>query len=257
MAKIIAVIGATGKQGGSVVSILRDNPDYHVRAITRNPSSLRAKDLEATGVEVVQADLDDTRSLVKAFEGASYIFAVTDFWEPYKKSGPLFAMGSEFTHGQNAAIAAAQTPTLEHFIWSTLPDVLTLSEGRFHIPHFQAKSQVNNLVRGNPHLWAKTTLLLVGFYADNFEYPTFAVNKIVRITSMSFYCLPSLPSLHSETRAYLSYVRRNRLENTSNFSLSVLTLKWLSPAMWARTRASSPDLYSSSRASRCPRLSSK
>jgi len=194
MAKIIAVIGATGKQGGSVVSALHGNPDWHVRAITRNPSSPKAKDLEATGIEVVQADLDDTQSLVKAFEGASHIFAVTDFWEPYQKAGPLVAMRSEFTHGQNAATAAARTPTLQHFIWSTLPDALRLSEGRFHVPHFQAKSQVDTFIRGNQHLRDKTTFLLVGYYADNFRYPVFAVNKIVRITSLSgFVCLHCRP----------------------------------------------------------------
>jgi uncharacterized protein YbjT (DUF2867 family) len=68
MTKIIAVIGATGCQGGSVVSALHGNPAYHVRAITRNSSGPKAQELAAKGVEVFQANLDDIESLIKAFE---------------------------------------------------------------------------------------------------------------------------------------------------------------------------------------------
>ena len=67
MTKIIAVIGATGQQGGGVVNVLSKTPGWKVRAITRNPSGEKAKQLEALGVEVVQANANDEASLVKAF----------------------------------------------------------------------------------------------------------------------------------------------------------------------------------------------
>lgn len=72
MAKIIAVTGATGSQGGGVVNILNKTPGWTVRAVTRNPQSDAAKKLTDQGIEVVQADFNDEASLVKAFEVRSY-----------------------------------------------------------------------------------------------------------------------------------------------------------------------------------------
>lgn len=72
MTKIIAVTGATGAQGGGVVNVLLKTPGWKVRAITRNPTGDKAKALAARGVEVVQGNLDDEDSLVKAFEVHSY-----------------------------------------------------------------------------------------------------------------------------------------------------------------------------------------
>lgn len=58
MAKLIAVTGATGAQGGSIIDALLKEPSkWKVRAITRNTSSEAAKKLAAKGVEVVKADL--------------------------------------------------------------------------------------------------------------------------------------------------------------------------------------------------------
>lgn len=60
MSKIIAVIGATGAQGVPVVRhLLASTSDgspspWKVRALTRDPSHRRAKELEALGVELIQ-----------------------------------------------------------------------------------------------------------------------------------------------------------------------------------------------------------
>ena len=67
MAKIIAVHGATGTQGGSVVKALLKT-EWKVRAITRNASGDSAKALVNAGVEVVTANFDDEASLIKAYE---------------------------------------------------------------------------------------------------------------------------------------------------------------------------------------------
>lgn len=74
MTKLIAIVGASGAQGGGVANILLKTPGWKVRAITRNSSSDKAKDLAARGAEVVQANLDDEESLVKAFEVHYYAF---------------------------------------------------------------------------------------------------------------------------------------------------------------------------------------
>ncbi len=70
--KIIAVVGATGAQGGGLVrAIINDkNGEYTARALTRNPQSDEAKALAFLGAEVVKADLDDIESLRQAFKGA-------------------------------------------------------------------------------------------------------------------------------------------------------------------------------------------
>jgi uncharacterized protein YbjT (DUF2867 family) len=68
MAKIIAVTGATGAQGGGVVNGLIGEKGWKVRAITRNPNGDAAKALAEKGAEVVSANYDDESSLAKAFE---------------------------------------------------------------------------------------------------------------------------------------------------------------------------------------------
>ena len=51
--KLIAVIGATGQQGGGVVRALQASGQFKVRALSRNPGKHRQ-----LAEEVVQADLD-------------------------------------------------------------------------------------------------------------------------------------------------------------------------------------------------------
>src|SRR2546429_3550056 len=122
MADLAVIVGATGGQGSSVLRALVKDGSYQIRAITRNPASEKAQALAAQGVEVVAADLNDEASVVKAFSGASVIFGTTDFFEPFVKAGPKEAMEVEYRQGVNIASAASKTSTLEHLIWSTLPD---------------------------------------------------------------------------------------------------------------------------------------
>ena len=73
MAKTIAIIGATGGQGGSVARKLLANKAWTVRGITRNVEGKAAKALAAEGAQVVAADVDDEESLVKAFEVSTLV----------------------------------------------------------------------------------------------------------------------------------------------------------------------------------------
>ena len=166
--KIIAVVGATGAQGGGLVqAILNDaQGGFAARAITRNVGSPKAKALAERGAQVVAADLDDEASLVKALAGAHGAYFVTNFWEH-------FSPDKEQAQARNLA-AAAKHAGLAHVIWSTLEDTrrwVPLSDarmptlmGRFKVPHFDAKGEADAYFR---EAGVPTTFLLTSFYWDN------------------------------------------------------------------------------------------
>ncbi|MDX1517106.1 MAG: NmrA/HSCARG family protein [Woeseiaceae bacterium] len=166
--RIIAVVGATGAQGGGLVrAILKDpNRQFRARAITRNPSSENAKALASQGAEVVKADLDDERSLKKAFAGAYGAFCVTSFWEHHSPE-------KELAQAANMAEAAYHAD-VEHVIWSTLEDTrkwVPLSDkrmptlkGRYKVPHCDAKGEANEEFTNRD---LPVTFLLTSFYWEN------------------------------------------------------------------------------------------
>src|SRR5260370_18394989 len=104
--KLIAVIGATGHQGGGVVRALQARGQFKVRALTRNPDKHRE-----IAEEVGEADLDKPDTLKAAFEGAHGVFLVTNFQEA----------GTDELKQATAAIRAAKDAEVKHFICSTLP----------------------------------------------------------------------------------------------------------------------------------------
>src|SRR6187200_1313071 len=140
--KIIAIVGATGAQGGGLArAILADkNGSFQARALTRHTDSDKAKALATAGAEVVAADLDDPKSLDRAFAGAYGAFCITNFWEH-------FSPEREYAQAKNMAEAAKQVK-LQHVIWSTLEDTrrwIPLSDNRmptlmskYKVAHFDA-----------------------------------------------------------------------------------------------------------------------
>ena len=167
--KIIAVVGATGAQGGGLVrAILNDkNGGFAARAITRDPNSDKAKALADEGAEVVQADLDNVKSLKKAFDGAHGAFCVTFFWAHFKPE-------VEIAEARNMA-QAAKDAGVRHVIWSTLEDTrksVPLSDnrmptlmGKYKVPHFDGKGEADAIFT---ELGVPTTFLLTSFYWENF-----------------------------------------------------------------------------------------
>src|ERR1700704_81732 len=103
--KLIAVIGATGQQGGGVVRALQARGQFKVRALTRNPDKHRE-----LAEEVVEADLDQPETLNAAFEGAHGVFLVTT----------SSLEGTDERKQGTAAVKAASDAGVKHFIWSTL-----------------------------------------------------------------------------------------------------------------------------------------
>ncbi|KAK0732212.1 hypothetical protein B0H67DRAFT_477044 [Lasiosphaeris hirsuta] len=172
--KIVTIVGATGAQGKGVVAGFIDDPAYQVRAITRNPASEAGKALAAQGAEVVAADLNDVASIKAAFAGSHIIYGVTNFFEPFiAHQSPVKAVEVEVQQGLNLAAAAAATPTLEHYIWSTLPNVQAITAGKYSVPHFDGKNAVDAHIRADPALRAKATFLWVTWYHSNYVFPMF------------------------------------------------------------------------------------
>jgi uncharacterized protein YbjT (DUF2867 family) len=178
MSKLIAVVGATGAQGGALVrAILADTSgEYAVRALTRNPDSAAAKDLAVAGAEVVAADLDDEASIRAAFDGAYGAFVVTNYWAPLTAEQEAVRTRAEMELAQaEIAARAARDAGVQHLVWSTLEDtrpffagrddVPSLDDGRYKVPHFDAKGEADELFTkyGVP-----TTLLRTTFYFDAF-----------------------------------------------------------------------------------------
>jgi len=109
--KIIAVVGATGAQGGGLVRAIMngENKDFTARALTRNVNSDKAKELAKLGAEVVAADVDNLESLKKAFQGADGAFCVTFFWEHFspEKEFERRSMASNTSSGPPSKIPAS------------------------------------------------------------------------------------------------------------------------------------------------------
>ncbi len=166
--KIIAVVGATGAQGGGLVRAILDDPasGFVPRAITRDPGSDKARELARLGAEVVAGDVNDRTSLVRAFSGAHGAFCVTFFWEH-------FSPEQETVHGRNLAEAAKEAG-VRHAIWSTLEDTRRLVpladdrmptlQGNYKVPHFDAKGEADRFFA---EAGVPTTYLLTSFYWDN------------------------------------------------------------------------------------------
>lgn len=162
----IAVVGATGQQGGGLVRAIAADDRFTARALTRDPSSERAQELRALGADVVMADLDDPASVASAFAGVHGAFCVTNYWEHFDADRETLQ-----AHGLAAAAKAAG---VDHVIWSTLEDTrehVALDDdrmptigGRFKVPHLDVKGAADSAFRG---FGLPVTFLRTSFYWDN------------------------------------------------------------------------------------------
>lgn len=148
--RIIVVVGATGNQGKGVVDALVKEGSFHVRAVSRKPEIYNGK-----AHEVVNGDLTDVNLLVESFKDAHGVFVVTNFWEG----------ADEIAQGK-IAIDAAKKAGVNHFVWSTLPNVEEISSGKFDVPHFTGKAKVDELIKNAG--FKNYTFVQPPFYFQNF-----------------------------------------------------------------------------------------
>ena len=169
--KVIAVLGATGAQGGGLVrAIMADKSgEFTARALTRNVNSDKAKALKALGAEVIAVDVDNYDSLKSAFKDAYGVFAVTFFWDH-------FSADKEIEEVKSIAKAAKET-NIKHVIWSTLEDTrnwIPLSDNRmptlqekYKVPHFDGKGEAEKYFTEQK---LPVTFMLTSAYWENLIY---------------------------------------------------------------------------------------
>jgi len=169
--KVIAVLGATGAQGGGLVrAIMADKSgEFTARALTRNVNSDKVKALKALGAEVVAVDVDNYESLKSAFKEAYGVFAVTFFWDH-------FSADKEIEEAKLIAKAAKEA-NIKHVIWSTLEDTrnwIPLSDnrmptlqGKYKVPHFDGKGEAEKYFTEQK---LPVTFLLTSAYWENMIY---------------------------------------------------------------------------------------
>jgi uncharacterized protein YbjT (DUF2867 family) len=164
MTKLLVIFGATGQQGGSIVShVLNDaelSKQYRIRAITRDPSSSSAQSLKKMDVDVVKADLTDQSSLHVAMKGAHTVFALT---------APTFgsdAKAQEASQGKAMAdVAVAEG--VQYIIFSSLPHVSMVSGGKYtKVSGFDAKAEIQEYILTLP---IRSAFFAPGSFMQNFQ----------------------------------------------------------------------------------------
>ena len=155
--RTVFVTGATGKQGGSVVRHMLGR-DWHLRALTRDPSSRAAKALADQGVEIVQGDLEDTSSFEDKLRGVHGVYSVQDFWSVGARR--------EVKQGKNLADAARKSG-VEHFVYSSVGG----AERNTGIAHWESKWEIEKYIRalGLPATVLRPVAFMEGYYSEPVE----------------------------------------------------------------------------------------
>lgn len=196
--RIVAVFGATGTQGSSVVKALLADGTFVPRAITRNCSSERALKLKTIGAQIVQADLWDIDSLKQALSGVEAVYGVTDYYDPKN-----LAQGhnSEMLLGKNL-VDAAKAMDVKYFIWSSLPHCTRVSNGKYaNVYHFDNKANVDDYLQDSslPH-----SILYTGWFSENL----WKYNNLVPVPDSDRFEL-NVPRYDSQSPQYVTWVERD------------------------------------------------
>jgi uncharacterized protein YbjT (DUF2867 family) len=130
---------------------------WQVRGITRDKSSAKAKELEKRGVELFAGNIMEPKTLKNALNGAHALFVVTNFWDRTQQ-------GKEFEIGKGL-VDIAKSANIKHFIFSSLPNVEKISNGKLDVPHFTDKAKVDE--------YARKSGLFCSFVGPAFYYQNF------------------------------------------------------------------------------------
>ncbi|KAF7365523.1 NmrA domain-containing protein [Mycena venus] len=157
--RIVSVFGATGLQGlitsllcghvlmrfsgGAIVDAILKHGTFVPRAISRDPESEASQKLQARGVQVVKGDALDKTGLINALHGSEAVFAVT------VPAFPSVEGKNELAQGKNI-VDAAKEVGVKFFIWSCLPSISKLSNGKYkNVTHYEEKDAVREYLESS------------------------------------------------------------------------------------------------------------
>ncbi|KAJ2341209.1 hypothetical protein GGF43_006221, partial [Coemansia sp. RSA 2618] len=168
MTKLVAIVGATGLQGGSVLKTLYASGKYKIRALTRSKSSDKATALveKYPGIELAEADLDNVESLRQAFSGADIVFGMTDMSSVMTRvlSGE---MDAEFTQGKNIVDAAIDAG-VSTIVYSGMNSANKISGGKYtKILSFESKHKAEEYLLSKSNV-IDGFVVYLGSYMKNF-----------------------------------------------------------------------------------------
>ncbi|KAJ7502703.1 NAD(P)-binding protein [Mycena galericulata] len=157
---LVAIVGITGKQGGSVArALMESDKPYRIRGLTRDANKPAAKAFSGQGVEIqsVSLSIGNEAAVRAAFTGADIVFAVTNFIEHVDKE-------REIAEGK-LMVDAAKSASVKLFIWSALESFNTLSAGRLsNVAFFDSKAEVTAYAK---QLGIPLAVVQAGYYASN------------------------------------------------------------------------------------------
>ncbi|KAK9323868.1 NmrA-like family domain-containing protein 1 [Lipomyces orientalis] len=183
--RTVVVVGATGNQGGGVVrALLGSKTTYEspwlVRGITRDPNSAKAKSFLAdhqtidNRLTLVAGHVYDAASLRDAFAGAYGVFAITSESYPGRVLEKEEEMQHEIEAGRNMILAAEECG-VKHFVFSSLPDMVKTTGGRFlNIHHMNNKHAIEQMAREK---LSGLTCLIPGFFYTNLRRPQYCQRR--------------------------------------------------------------------------------
>ncbi|RDA85304.1 hypothetical protein CP532_5916 [Ophiocordyceps camponoti-leonardi (nom. inval.)] len=164
MPPVIAVFGATGKQGGAVArSLLLNKAAFRVRAISRNPNSEASRRLAEAGADVVQADGFDGQQMRRAFAGCWGCFVNLNSDDPlFRQPGAP----SEVDLGKGIVDAAVDAG-VEHLVFSSGPPCVEMTGGKVNMKAMESKYEIEQYARNLGH-FKTLTPINAAWYLENF-----------------------------------------------------------------------------------------
>ncbi|PLB36930.1 NmrA/HSCARG family protein [Aspergillus candidus] len=161
--KIVTIFGATGTQGGSVAQSLLQNKDFQVRAISRDPESPRAQELERLGATIVKANGWNKDEITDAFKGSWGAFVNTNSDDPMflDKQGPTeFDLGKTIV---DALIAA----DVKNLVYSSFVSTREYTGGAIPMKSMDEKSRIEKYAVASGH-FSTVGSIHAGWYMENY-----------------------------------------------------------------------------------------
>lgn len=138
--RTVLVLGATGQQGGATAAALQ-REGWHVRALVRDPKSVKSEALAASGVELVRGDYRDPASLERALRGAYGVFSI----QPSSGQPQYGVSDADERRFGTELTDLAKAAGVQHFVYTSMAG-LRPGTG---VGHFESKWAIEEYVRAS------------------------------------------------------------------------------------------------------------